>query len=98
MGTMGIIDPVRQAYLHREIPSTQRATVVSFQQMFVGAGSVFGQLTLGYAAHATSIPSAYVVGGLLSLLSLPSILTLCSFRRQADLLFSSTQSKDPAAK
>jgi MFS family permease len=85
MGTMGVIDPVRQAFLHREIPSGQRATVISFQQIFVGGGSVLGQLALGYCANAASIPAAYALGGCLSLLSLPSIFLLRSFRRETDL-------------
>lgn len=84
---MGVIDPVRQACLHREIPSGQRATVVSFQQVFVGAGSVFGQLALGYVAQVASIPTAYAIGGCFSLLSLPPILVLRSFCRPSDFLF-----------
>jgi len=84
MATMGVANPVRQAFLHREIPSTQRATVVSFQQIFIGGGSVLGQLVLGYSADITSIPVAYAIGGCLSLFSLPSILLLRSLRRDGD--------------
>jgi MFS family permease len=84
MATMGVIDPVRQAFLHREIPSGQRATVVSFQQIFIGGGSVVGQLALGYCANVASIPAAYALGGCLSLLSLPPIFLLRSFRRDTD--------------
>jgi MFS family permease len=29
-GTMGVVGPVRQAYLHQRVPGEQRATVVSF--------------------------------------------------------------------
>lgn len=90
MATMGVVDPVRQAFLHREIPSGQRATVISFQQMFVGGGSVLGQLTLGYCANVASIPAAYVVGGCLSLLSLPPIFLLRSFRRHTDAFVPTT--------
>ena len=43
-GAMGVIAPVRQAYLHQVTSSDHRATVVSFDAMVVSVGGVGGQL------------------------------------------------------
>src|SRR5262249_12911411 len=39
----GILQPVRQTYLHRSIPSSERATLVSFDSLMGSLGSVGGQ-------------------------------------------------------
>ncbi len=47
----GILRPVRQAYINENIPSAQRATVLSFDSFFGDIGAVVGQVGLGYAAQ-----------------------------------------------
>jgi MFS family permease len=59
----GIMTPVRQAFINTYIPSSQRATVLSFDSLFSDVGAVGGQLGLGYAAQAVSKAVAYVIGG-----------------------------------
>ncbi len=76
MCMMGVVDPVRQAFIHAQIPSQQRATIISFQQMFKGAGSIVGQVGLGYVSQQYSVGLGYIVGGLACLLSVPFILGL----------------------
>lgn len=68
---LGVVGPVRQAYLHQLIPSEQRATVVSFDSMVSGAGGVGGQVGLGALGEARSVGAAFVVGGLATAGALP---------------------------
>jgi predicted MFS family arabinose efflux permease len=70
-GGLGVIGPVRQAYLHQLIPSEQRATVISFDSMVSGGGGVAGQVGLGALGEAKSVGTAFVVGGLATAAALP---------------------------
>ena len=76
MFTLGILTPVKQAYLHQVIPSEQRAAIVSLDSMAGGAGGVLAQTGLGYLSQVSSIASGYVVGGVLQLLMIPLLLRL----------------------
>jgi MFS family permease len=58
----GITTPVRQAYLNEQIPSAQRATVLSLDAFFSDGGGAVGQPSLGWLAKAASIPIAWLVG------------------------------------
>ena len=69
----GVQGPVRQAWLNARIPSAQRATIISFDAMFLEAGGAGGQVGLGYLARAFSIPASWVVGSALQLAALPFI-------------------------
>lgn len=68
---LGVASPVRMSYFHHEIPSEQRATVISFDSMVAGAGGVGGQIGLGRLAEQRSIASAYVVGGVAMVAAVP---------------------------
>jgi MFS family permease len=70
---LGVIGPVRQAYLHQVIPSEQRATVISFDSLVSGGGGVVGQVGLGALGEARSVGSAFVVGGLATAGALPFV-------------------------
>lgn len=77
-GSLGVIAPVRQAYVHHVAPSQHRATVISFDSMLGSLGGVGGQLGLGRIAGAASDPAdgfgrGYVVGGLTTLLVWPLV-------------------------
>ena len=85
-GTLGVAGPVKQAYLHQLIPTEQRATVVSFDAMMGNAGGVMGQSGLGYLSRVRSIPDAFVLGGLSTLLALPVLMLLRRRRDEADLI------------
>jgi MFS family permease len=86
MAAMGVIGPVRQAYLHEFIPSEQRATVISFDALVGSAGSVVGQTGLGYLSQIRSIADGYVVGGLVTLLVLPVLGVLRRRGGPADII------------
>ena len=83
---MGVIFPVKQAYLHRVIPSAQRATVVSLDSMVGNSGAVLGQVGLGYLSRDLSIPAGFVAGGAGTLLALPVFWALRRLREPADRL------------
>jgi MFS family permease len=63
--------PIRQAYLNGIIPSQQRATVLSFDNLMASAGGVVAQPALGRAADVWGYPSAYVLSAGIQLVAMP---------------------------
>ena len=84
IAAMGVAAPVQQAYVHETVPSSERATVVSFISMVGSAGGIGGPLGLGYLSRVQSVATGYVAGGLTTLLALPPLLFLRSLREPAD--------------
>ncbi|HXJ63524.1 MAG TPA: MFS transporter, partial [Actinomycetota bacterium] len=80
----GLSGPVRQTYFHHSIPSSERATLVSFDSLVGSVGSVGGQTGLGWLSQERSIPAGFVVGGLFTLLVLPIYGRLRSLHEPAD--------------
>jgi MFS family permease len=66
--------PVRQAYINGLIPSEQRATVLSFDNLLGSTGGVVVQPALGKVADVWSYSTSYIVGAAIELLALPFIL------------------------
>lgn len=58
----GIAGPVRQAYLNAQVPSAQRATVLSLDALFGDVGGSAGQPLLGWIAKMWSIPLGIIIG------------------------------------
>lgn len=67
----GIMAPVRQTFLHSIIPTSERATLVSFDALMGSLGSVGGQTGLGYLAQVRSVADGFVVGGLATIVAVP---------------------------
>ena len=67
----GMVGPLVQSALHRELTAEHRATVVSFDSLLRNAGATLGQSGLGFWANGSGIAAGYVLGGLLSTLALP---------------------------
>jgi MFS family permease len=65
------VTPVRQAYLNGLIPSAQRATVLSFDNLMGSAGGVIAQPALGRAADVFGYPVSYLLSATISLAALP---------------------------
>ncbi|HEV3475086.1 MAG TPA: MFS transporter [Actinomycetota bacterium] len=80
----GVLQPVRQTYLHHSIPSSERATLVSFDSLVGNVGSIGGQTGLGYLSQERSIPVGFVVGGLATFLTLPIFGRLRALDEPAD--------------
>jgi MFS family permease len=82
----GVLQPVRQAFLHGSIPTSERATLVSFDALVGSLGSVGGQTGLGYLSQERSIPAGFVVGGLVTFLTIPIFGRLRALNEPADLI------------
>jgi MFS family permease len=63
--------PIRQAYINDQIPSEQRATILSFDSLMASSGGVAAQPVLGRAADVWGYPASYVVSGGLTALAVP---------------------------
>jgi MFS family permease len=63
--------PIRQAYLNGVIPSSQRATVLSFDNLMGSAGGVVAQPALGRVADAAGYSSAYLVCAAIQAAAIP---------------------------
>jgi MFS family permease len=66
--------PVRQAFINGLIPSEERATVLSSDNLLASSGGVVVQPLLGRVADAWSYSASYVVGAGIELLALPFVL------------------------
>jgi MFS family permease len=76
--------PVQQAFMNGCIPSEQRATVLSFASLMGSAGGVVAQPALGRVADVFSYGIAYVVAGVVYVLSLPFLIAVRRMGLPAD--------------
>jgi MFS family permease len=76
--------PIRQAYMNGLIPSSQRATILSFDSLVASSGGVVVQPGLGRAADAWGYPTSYVLSGVLAALALPFVALARAQRAAAD--------------
>jgi MFS family permease len=76
--------PVRQAFLNGLVPSAQRATVLSFDNLLVSAGGVVAQPALGRAADAWGWAASYLAGAAVELLAVPFLALARRERAPAD--------------
>lgn len=67
------LGPIRQAYLNEQIPSRQRATILSFDSLMGSSGGVVIQPALGRAADVWSYGTSYLWGAAVNALALPFI-------------------------
>ncbi|HEY5943876.1 MAG TPA: MFS transporter [Kofleriaceae bacterium] len=63
--------PVRQAYINAQIPSRERATVLSFDSMVNSTGGVAFQPLLGSVADRAGYAVSYIVSGAIAGVALP---------------------------
>lgn len=63
MIAMGTAGPVKQTMLHQKTPSSQRATVISFDSLIGSGGGVIGQTALGWVSRRFSLSLGYMIGG-----------------------------------
>jgi MFS family permease len=76
-------NPIRQAYLNGLIPSEQRATVLSSDNMLGSLGGAMAQPGLGRVAQAWGYPASYVAAAAVELLSLPFLLVAAAGERRS---------------
>lgn len=63
--------PIRQAYLNSLIPSSERATVLSFDSLIASSGGVAGQPILGRIADIRGYGMSYLTTAAIQVLALP---------------------------
>jgi MFS family permease len=95
--TMGVVSPVRQAYLHQSVPGEQRATVVSFDSMVANIGGVAGQAGLGYLARLQGYATGYVAGGAITLIAIPLYAAIRLLRESTDRIVGKAGQLGPCA-
>jgi MFS family permease len=90
----GVQQPVRQTYLHASIPTSERATLVSFDSLLGSLGAVGGQTGLGYLSQERSIPAGFVIGGLTTFLTIPLFTRLRTLNEPADEITENAPEQD----
>lgn len=65
------VAPIRQAYLNGLIPSSHRATVLSFDSLVGSTGGVVFQPVLGRVADVAGYSATYLISGAVQLCALP---------------------------
>jgi MFS family permease len=76
--------PLRQAFINGVIPSEQRATVLSFDNLMGSAGGVVAQPALGRVADVYGYGPSYIVAAGIQALALPFILLARRERAPSD--------------
>ena len=71
----GMFDPLRESFLHDNIPQDRRATIASCASVANHIGGMIGLLASGAMAQYLSLPTAWIVSGLVLVVS-----TLMFFR------------------
>jgi len=66
--------PIRQTYINGIIPSQQRATVLSFDNLMSSAGGVAGQPALGRVADVYGYARSYLVCAAIQVVALPFLM------------------------
>ncbi len=59
----GLFRPIKDLYLNENIPSKERATLISFESMFRHIGGMKGLLFCGFVAEYVSISAAWMFSG-----------------------------------
>jgi MFS family permease len=76
--------PIRQTYLNGLIPSEQRATVLSFDNLLGSSGGVVIQPVLGKVADVSSYATSYLVAAALQALATPFVVLARQTRAASD--------------
>jgi len=79
-----VTGPVRQAYMNGIIPSRQRATVLSADNMLTSLGGVVSQPGLGKVAEVWGYPASYLGSAAFQILALPFLLLARCERAKSD--------------
>jgi MFS family permease len=78
--------PIRQSYINGLIPSEQRATVLSSDNLLSSSGGVVFQPTLGKVADVWGYPASYIVSAAIQLLALPFMVLALRVRAPSDII------------
>lgn len=79
---MGIINSPHSTLLNREIPAAQRSAMLSIESLAGYLGCIAGSVGLGYVAEQVSISAAWIISGLVLVVSLSLYLQVEAGRRE----------------
>jgi MFS family permease len=85
--------PIRQAYINGLIPSEQRATVLSSDNLLSSSGGVVFQPALGKVADVWGYPASYIVSAAIQFLALPFIVLALRLRAPSDIIQKARKTK-----
>ena len=80
------LSPMRQTYLNGIIPSRQRATVLSFDNLMGSSGGIFIQPALGRAADIWNYSTSYIFAAIIQLMALPFISLAKKQKAKSDII------------
>lgn len=83
--------PIRQSYINGLIPSEQRATVLSSDNLLSSSGGVIFQPALGKAADVWGYPASYILSAAVQLLALPFVLLARREKAPSDAIQKGTE-------
>jgi predicted MFS family arabinose efflux permease len=89
--------PIRQAYINGLIPSQQRATVLSSDNLLSSAGGVVAQPALGRAADVWGYPAAYIASSIVQLVAMPFIFLAARQKTDSDVIKNETAGGRPCS-
>lgn len=78
--------PVRQSYVNGIVPSEQRATVLSADNLLASAGGVVSQPGLGKVAEIWGYPASYIGSAAFQALALPFLILARREKAKSDLI------------
>jgi MFS family permease len=78
--------PIRQSYINGLIPSEQRATVLSSDNLLSSSGGVVFQPALGKVADVWGYPASYIASAAIQLLALPLMVLALRVRAPSDII------------
>jgi MFS family permease len=87
--------PIRQAYVNGLIPSEQRATVLSFDNLLGSSGGVVAQPALGRVADIWGYPASFITGAAIQLLAAPFFVLARRENAPADTVTEATEASTP---
>jgi MFS family permease len=89
--------PVRQSYINGLVPSKQRATVLSSDNLFNSAGGVVSQPALGKVADLWGYPISYIASSIFQLFALPFLFFARRENAPSDEIRSADQENETVA-
>ena len=89
--------PFRQAFINGLIPSEQRATVLSFDNLMGSVGGVVAQPALGRSADAFGYGASYVISAGVQALAVPFIFLARRRRASSDPILADPEVSSPKA-
>jgi len=90
-------NPVRQSYMNELLPSRQRATILSVDNMLSSAGGVVAQPVLGKTAEVWGYPMSYIGSAVFQLLALPFVVLAWREKAESDPIHGDKAATSPSS-